>query len=393
MQWLQAQQAAVDGSVRDSADSDTKELEAELDEVKAKLSDLRERSAASKERAEAAAAESEASVAELKSQIRGLVHHLEQKAARVESLEGQQAGFQGTISSLQESVTEMESKKLDLQSQLQALQEREEHLEAETAHLRQDLKAALEKKGSLDDEEQLDGSEVGTLRQQVFQLEGQLQSAEGYQKQLEQDKEKLDSQLQQHLFIHERGVDRLVSRMAAADRASSELQRLQDQLTASKQQIALLSTELTTLQAANLKLQDRRMKGRGATSGPGSPVSPGSPAGESVSEADSPVEILEKNRGMSVKEIQQQHVFQLNSQLQDLEHKNQRATSKLREAVAAKEELQKRVTELETISLAREEETQLQVPDEARAALRQTNTKDLDRLQNKLTKSVQNANR
>ena len=192
------------------------------------------------------------------------------------------------------------------------------------------------------------------LEEQIPKLQQELHAALQSRDHLEQS----SAAMRQQVADYEVQLADLSKQLQADMARESELEHLSQRLQASENKVESLTSEV---EKAHEELQQQAVKPENKIFGPasqGSPESLSERTGDDVvSESESGAEISERSRGTSVKEIQQQHLFQLNDQLQDLERRNSRVSSQLRDALAAKEELHRRVTQLESNSAEASQDT------------------------------------
>lgn len=329
---FQVGQPGAERSAKSSATAVISKLEEELSEIKAKLADAESTSADYRQDVMATAAH----LTQRERQVREQHQAKEVVDARLSEVEDQKEKLEALVKSLQESSTEKEQA---LESQIEELLNRGKELEEEAARLKQSLDESLRQ--SEEEVEHLCSS-YQHLEQQLLQLQDRLTQKDREQALLVSSKDSESAELRQEIEVQQECITGLRSQLQAADAAS---QSADEQLSALQNQVQSLTLGLREAQEACQKLQEERTAQTHVSqqSGSASPSSFGH-----LSEADSTLQSDEKRSGTSVEQIQQQHLFQLDSQLQDLQQRNRKVVSQLAEALAAKEEFQKRVAVLES---------------------------------------------
>ena len=296
-------------------------------------------SQAAEERAQAATSESEPVIADLRSQLQELSQQISEKAGELANSKAEAAELGVRVTQLQASLTGTEQNEKALNARLSDLLHQNADLEASFASQQEAIVGTREQ----------DHAEVAALQLEVAALNEKLQSLTSERAQLEEERAAAGINLREEASKHQQQLSELSSLAEGAEKDTAELRQLQSSLKDKESLLSALTAELAASKEALSRLKGSKKISR-PRSGSSSPAASRRSSEEAVSE-ESSADASERSRGTSVKEIQQQHVFELNSQLQALEQRNHKLDAQLKEAVAAKEELQKHVAELKDYPL------------------------------------------
>lgn len=292
--------------------------------------------------------QSEAQIRLLEDDMKSLKADLEQKDEQIKSLNSLQQQSSSLLDDMKKSFSEAQQASQGLETEVSKLQSKEAELHTKIASLQEELAACQQTdeqsraKEEMDLELQQLKAQIPVLHAKIGELQRQRDEAVKSSTDLGQDITSLKGQVEDY---RQQSAD-LKSQIQAVRSSNADLEvQLRQELQASEDKVMLLTMDLEKAQEA---MQHSLRADNPGPAGLGSPGSSGKGGDDGGSEADSGMELSERSRGTSVKEIQQQHLFELNSQLQDLERHNSRVSSQLRDALAAKDQLQRRVTELES---------------------------------------------
>ena len=265
---------------------------------------------------------------------------------RYTELEKELAGSAETAQELGEKLAEREGEVTRLRDRLEEMVRREDELSGKLDSLRESTDSIQEHTQELEELREQEAAEATKLREKIAELTQQLEESS---LQSLQEREDPAAELQAELKEHKERIRGLNDKLADLDSQKVLVVDLQRELASSQQETASLATRLQDSKETCKRLEDSLFERARTTSKEASPPSSQRSSEEVTSEPGSP---LDKMRGMSIKAIQQQRVFQLSSQLQELEQRNQNTASRLKDAILAKEELQARLSDLEAVKVS-----------------------------------------